>query len=86
MVGRWSRTGVVNDLARAATQLTGGNINQYRVPNPRRLTSISKNYRQHSYVATMTPLVAELVAVMGGQLQHRHPLVGSGGVPTSAAA
>ncbi|WP_057375684.1 ArsB/NhaD family transporter, partial [Mycobacterium tuberculosis] len=67
MVGALVKTGVVNDLARAATQLTGGNIVATAFLILGVSAPISGIIDNIPYVATMTPLVAELVAVMGGQ-------------------
>ncbi|WP_070899620.1 ArsB/NhaD family transporter [Mycobacterium tuberculosis] len=70
MVGALVKTGVVEQLARAATELTGGNelltvglILGISAP----VSGIIDNI---PYVATMTPIVTELVAAMPG---HVHP-------------
>ncbi|MEQ6325584.1 ArsB/NhaD family transporter [Mycobacterium canetti] len=67
MVGALVKTGVVEQLARAATELTGGNelltvglILGISAP----VSGIIDNI---PYVATMTPIVTELVAALPGQ-------------------
>ncbi|EPQ75792.1 ArsB/NhaD family transporter [Mycobacterium marinum] len=68
MVGALVKTGVVDKLARASIELTGGNelftvLLIIGVSAP--VSGIIDNI---PYVATMTPIVTELVAVMPGQV------------------
>ncbi len=68
MVGALVKTGVIDKLARAAVELTGGNelftvMLILAVSAP--VSGIIDNI---PYVATMTPIVTELVAIMPGQV------------------
>jgi Na+/H+ antiporter NhaD/arsenite permease-like protein len=68
MVGALVKTGVVNEMARAAAQLTGGNelltvFGILGVSAP--VSGIIDNI---PYVATMTPIVTELAAAMPGHV------------------
>ncbi|SOJ54576.1 putative transporter [Mycobacterium simulans] len=71
MVGALVKTGVVNQLAEAATRLSGGNelITVFLILGVS--APISGIIDNIPYVATMTPIVTELVAIMQG---HGHTL------------
>ncbi|KZS59240.1 hypothetical protein A4G27_23850 [Mycobacterium kansasii] len=70
MVGALVKTGVVDKLARAATELTGGNETLTVFLILGASAPISGIIDNIPYVATMTPIVTELVAAMPG---HIHP-------------
>ncbi len=68
MVGALVKTGVIDELARAATQLTGGNelLTVFLILGVS--APVSGIIDNIPYVATMTPIVTELVAAMPGQV------------------
>ena len=70
MVGALVKTGVVADLARAATQATGGNALLTTMAILGVSAPVSGIIDNIPYVATMTPIVAELSASIPDQL---HP-------------
>lgn len=68
MVGALVKTGVVDKMARAATELTGGNeiLTVFMILGVS--APVSGIIDNIPYVATMTPIVTELVAGMPGQV------------------
>lgn len=70
MVGALVKTGVVSDLARAATEVTGGNALLTTMGILGVSAPVSGVIDNIPYVATMTPIVAELSAAIPAQL---HP-------------
>ncbi|KZS77906.1 ArsB/NhaD family transporter [Mycobacterium persicum] len=70
MVGALVKTGVVDKMARAATELTGGNETLTVFLILGASAPVSGIIDNIPYVATMTPIVTELVAAMPG---HVHP-------------
>ncbi len=67
MVGALMKTGVINQLARAATELTGGHELLTLMLILGVSAPVSGIVDNIPYVATMTPIVTELVAAMPGQ-------------------
>ena len=67
MVGALVKTGVINQLAQAATTLTGGHELLTVVLILGVAAPVSGLIDNIPYVATMTPIVSELVAAMPGQ-------------------
>lgn len=67
MVGALVKTGVVNELARAATQLTGDNALFTTFLILAVAASVSGIIDNVPSVATMTPIITELVTAMPGQ-------------------
>ncbi|HEX7321420.1 MAG TPA: ArsB/NhaD family transporter [Mycobacterium sp.] len=70
MVGALVKTGVIADLAKAATEVTGGNALLTTMLILGVSAPVSGIIDNIPYVATMTPIVAELSASIPGQL---HP-------------
>ncbi|OSC37462.1 ArsB/NhaD family transporter [Mycobacterium decipiens] len=70
MVGALVKTGVIDELARAAVELTGGNELRTVFLVLGISAPVSGIIDNIPYVATMTPIVTELTAVMPGQV---HP-------------
>ncbi|KZS81131.1 hypothetical protein A4G29_22650 [Mycobacterium kansasii] len=68
MVGALVKTGVVDKLARAATELTGGNETLTVFLILGASAPVSGIIDNIPYVATMTPIVTELVAAMPGHV------------------
>jgi len=68
MVGALVKTGVVNELARSATALTGGHELLTAVLILGVSAPISGIIDNIPYVATMTPIVAQLMASLPGQV------------------
>jgi Na+/H+ antiporter NhaD/arsenite permease-like protein len=66
MVGALVKTGVIDDLARSAAQLTGGNALLTVMLILGVSAPVSGIIDNIPYVATMTPIVSELVATMPG--------------------
>ncbi|BBZ15298.1 putative transporter (plasmid) [Mycobacterium branderi] len=66
MVGALVKTGVIDELARAATELTGGDEALTTMLVLGLSAPVSGIIDNIPYVATMTPIVTELVAVMPG--------------------
>ncbi|MEZ0366992.1 SLC13 family permease [Mycobacterium sp. pUA109] len=70
MVGALVKTGVVSDLARAATEVTGGNALLATMGILAVSAPVSGVIDNIPYVATMTPIVAELSAALPGDVHH----------------
>ncbi|HZU47219.1 MAG TPA: ArsB/NhaD family transporter [Mycobacterium sp.] len=69
MVGALVKTGVIDELARAATALTGGNESLTVMLILGISAPVSGIIDNIPYVATMTPIVTELVARMPGRVE-----------------
>jgi Na+/H+ antiporter NhaD/arsenite permease-like protein len=72
MVGALVKTGVINELARMATQATGGHTLLTTMLILSVSLVVSGIINNVPYAATMTPIVAELIPSMGG---NAHPQV-----------
>jgi Na+/H+ antiporter NhaD/arsenite permease-like protein len=68
MVGALAKTGVVNELARTATEMTGGNVLLTVMLILGVSAPVSGIIDNIPYVATMTPIVSELAATMPGHV------------------
>lgn len=68
MVGALVKTGVVNELARAATEVTGGNESLTVMLILGISAPLSGVIDNIPYVATMTPIVTELITAMPGHV------------------